>query len=269
MGGNGPSHPWYARRTAVRAEVDCAGGRHRVTWRRGRLVLEDHDLAAEQALHGLGGEKTACVEVLEEWRALNARAALEELPRLLWPARPRGETSAIPEALRVVAGLAAIVRCERHWDDADFPENARRVVATELNRCFESAVRSSLAFVRDGRANVRVRARTEMVAASEPASISVEVSPARREVRMAAALPITWLLEVWGRGIASVDGRVVVEAAEHTADRIAAAAIHWDGGTPHLATVWLVRSDEGWHAHPADPPPQLPNRPWWSVDRPT
>jgi hypothetical protein len=38
---------------------------HRVTWRRGKLILEDHDFAAEQALVALGGERCECLDVAD------------------------------------------------------------------------------------------------------------------------------------------------------------------------------------------------------------
>src|SRR5690606_31043810 len=53
----------------VVAEVDCGGARHRVTWRWGRFVLDDHDLGAEAVLEALGGEPAGCTAVLDAWRA--------------------------------------------------------------------------------------------------------------------------------------------------------------------------------------------------------
>jgi len=41
------------------------GATHRVTWRRGKLVLEDHDIEAEQALIALGGERCVCLDVAD------------------------------------------------------------------------------------------------------------------------------------------------------------------------------------------------------------
>lgn len=39
------------------------GVTHRITWRRGKLILEDHDIEAEQALVALGGERCLCLDV--------------------------------------------------------------------------------------------------------------------------------------------------------------------------------------------------------------
>jgi hypothetical protein len=48
--------------------VVCGGARHTVRWRKGRVVLEDHDVAAERALVALGGEPCICLELLAAWR---------------------------------------------------------------------------------------------------------------------------------------------------------------------------------------------------------
>jgi len=60
---------WYDRLPAVTAEIDCGGARHRITWRSGRLVLEDHDVVAEQSLVALGAKPPMCLELLDAWRA--------------------------------------------------------------------------------------------------------------------------------------------------------------------------------------------------------
>jgi hypothetical protein len=41
---------------------------HRVSWREGRLILHDHDLAAEEVLEALGGEPCLCVLVRDAFR---------------------------------------------------------------------------------------------------------------------------------------------------------------------------------------------------------
>ena len=58
---------WYDALPAVTATVDCGGEKHRVTWRRGKVVLEAHDLSAERGMVAFGGELCACMRVLEVW----------------------------------------------------------------------------------------------------------------------------------------------------------------------------------------------------------
>ena len=50
-----------------RRRSPCEGEEHRVTWRRGKFVLEDHDLGAERAMLALGGEPCPCMRALELW----------------------------------------------------------------------------------------------------------------------------------------------------------------------------------------------------------
>jgi hypothetical protein len=51
---------WYARRGPVTVTLAAGVQMHRVTWRDGRLVLHDHDPAAEAVLQALGGEPELC-----------------------------------------------------------------------------------------------------------------------------------------------------------------------------------------------------------------
>ena len=61
---------WYDDLTPVTAEIDCGGQRHHITWRRGRLVLEDHDVLAERTLTAFGSAPPLCIEVLDAWRRM-------------------------------------------------------------------------------------------------------------------------------------------------------------------------------------------------------
>ncbi|HEY3239943.1 MAG TPA: hypothetical protein VGL92_10295, partial [Acidimicrobiia bacterium] len=62
------SRRWYSGLAPCVIEVDCGGARHTLRWRKGRVVLEDHDVAAERALAALGGEPCVCLELLAAWR---------------------------------------------------------------------------------------------------------------------------------------------------------------------------------------------------------
>lgn len=61
--------PWWQGIEPVTVTARCGGGEHRVTWRRGRLVLDDHpNLEAERALAAFGA-KSLCLDVLQAWGA--------------------------------------------------------------------------------------------------------------------------------------------------------------------------------------------------------
>ncbi len=61
------------------AEVACGEEGHRITWRRGKLVLEDHDLLAERSLTALGSAPPLCLEILEAWRTIRGTEQLCDL----------------------------------------------------------------------------------------------------------------------------------------------------------------------------------------------
>jgi hypothetical protein len=212
---------------------------------------------------------------LDTWRDLNSRPALAELSRLLWgrPApRIPNTDEGLPAPLGQVAALATVVRCERRWADPGFAGHDRRVVSQEVAECFGAAIQQTLAVGREGRRPLRVRSRCEVLPPGEPASITIEVRAATGEVRLDAEIPITWLVDIWGRAAAAVDGRLVVEAEAVAIDRMAVAAIDWglDGSLtkvdPHLTSAWVVRQGTGWHIDAASAAPRLTRQPWCSVD---
>ena len=59
---------WHRGVAPLRVALRCQGRTHHILWRRGSLVLEDHDVAADAVVIGLGGERPPCLEVLRSWR---------------------------------------------------------------------------------------------------------------------------------------------------------------------------------------------------------
>jgi hypothetical protein len=59
---------WYDAREPITANVETGGPVHRVSWRDGRVILHDHDLAAEKVLLALGGEPCPCLLVCDAFR---------------------------------------------------------------------------------------------------------------------------------------------------------------------------------------------------------
>lgn len=100
----------------VAADMDCGGQRHRVLWRRGKLVLEDHDLLAERTLVALGAEPPLCVELLDAWRALRGPQLLpalldrETVPIEELASHRTRHAEAIEAAKRFIAGQGQILR---------------------------------------------------------------------------------------------------------------------------------------------------------------
>ncbi|HEV2766210.1 MAG TPA: hypothetical protein VGV63_00710, partial [Acidimicrobiales bacterium] len=93
--------------------VECNGEQHRVTWRTGKVVLEDHDLAAERMLQALGGGTCECLRVLKRWRDLHSWATSGEL-YLQMRSRVAAQVLA-PGELASVQELGLLRTWERAW----------------------------------------------------------------------------------------------------------------------------------------------------------
>jgi len=61
---------WYAERGAITATVETGGEAHHVTWRKGQLILHDHNVTAEEVLQALGGEPCPCLLLRDALRGL-------------------------------------------------------------------------------------------------------------------------------------------------------------------------------------------------------
>jgi hypothetical protein len=107
---------WYEGLPDVTAEFHCAGQPHRIVWRRGKLVLEDHDLLAERTLVALGSEPPLCVEVLDAWLRMRGPELLPDLlaaatvPPDELASRKRSHVDAIARGAEFIAGPAQILR---------------------------------------------------------------------------------------------------------------------------------------------------------------
>lgn len=107
---------WCDDLPAVTAQIDCGGGQHRITWRRGKLVLEDHDLLAERSLLALGSDAPPCVEVLHAWRrvrdatmlrtCLFREGTMPPAELAVWRAFYEAETDRLERAIFPVGGVA-------------------------------------------------------------------------------------------------------------------------------------------------------------------
>ena len=59
---------WWRALPPAEAEIPCGGGRHRVRWADGELILPAHpDPEAELILGALGGDPAACADLAENW----------------------------------------------------------------------------------------------------------------------------------------------------------------------------------------------------------
>jgi hypothetical protein len=216
---------WALDVDPVSVVVDCGGARHVVTWRRGKLVLEDHDLTAEEAVVALGGPRPACLEVLRAWRnrAVWAVATQPDPPGFV-RRRPR---IAVPPELAARRELGVVRAWERSAARRPGSDDAEHLYRYLRKRALSSVLgAANAAQARFGGGRVSF---VEVRLAERDGDVDVIGRVDARQTALVVSLTPRWLREVWARGIGLVDGRFVVSVADATAWPAAAAvlAVDW------------------------------------------
>ncbi|MBM3683412.1 MAG: hypothetical protein FJW83_02555 [Actinobacteria bacterium] len=241
---------WADDAAPVEVSVACGPSIHRLRWSGGRVETCDHDLDAEEALVAFGGDVLPCVRLHRLWRdAVADGGFLEEwarrpepdpvrrdwlagaLRRLraegvqdLLPALPPGRAERMGEVLVDLpaplldrAAVAAAARVlERRVAVGPPPPGLDAVVdavRVRLRSAFVASLRRWAEVVRPA-ALVPLRCGVRPTAGGPP------VVRGRLDGRTSGAhlvVDVSWLVDVWGRGIAVVDGDLVVAADDRHA----------------------------------------------------
>jgi hypothetical protein len=233
--------PWWRGIPAVEVDGPQEADGHRLRWAEGELVLLAHDdPEAERALGALGGERCACLDVLDAWQATHddgailtvgsrsaadaiagVGAAVESLRADL--RRWRATSGSLVEEARLSRDTHAIDRLVAVAGPAEAAA-ARRLgflVLLDLDPALLHRLQASVAAAFAGRAD---RAPQLAVATAARAAGALRAAGWRgglADVRLGdgvavteagVVLPPSWVAEVWGRGLAdAVPDHVVVE----------------------------------------------------------
>ena len=241
---------WCDHIEPVTVAVPCGGQQHNVTWRRGKVVLEDHDLGAERTMLALGGELPHCLRLLQLWRNLHAWAMSAELFRQM-QARLSSETLLAPGGLGRVHQLGLLLTWERAWRRSAYFSEHERLLHEQLRERALGPLRQHVTFWKELLGSRRISSVEVQV--QRPGKPPVLVgSMDRVGARATATLGVSWILRVWGRGLAVVDGAFVLEVEDQGESEPAvwARAARWEeqrGGyyAPVAAPARLTRDDEG------------------------
>jgi hypothetical protein len=135
----------------VDVAVTCGPDVHRILFRRGKLVLVDHNVAAEATVAALGGTPPPCFDVFRSWRARDAwERALE--PRgpgfhQLYRRPPLPPELQLPLEAGIVRGWerrrargdrqaeAMLTTAVRNRGEAALASALRQVMRTPVERC--------------------------------------------------------------------------------------------------------------------------------------
>ena len=228
--------------------VPCSGEHHRVSWRRGNLVIEDHDLVAERAMRALGSETPACLRLLKQWRDLHSWATSTEL-FVQMRDRLGPERILAPGVLAGTNELSLLLTWERAWRASSYLGGGhQRMLQEQLRARALEPVRQHVDWWADRLgADARPAVEVDLLRPGQPARVTGGID--RFAVRAGVALSMAWVLDVWARGLAVVDGALVLELlASPTALR--ARAVRWEAqpdgmGRPISAPARLGRSPDG------------------------
>lgn len=244
---------WCAGRRAIRFEVETGSGTHRISWVRGSLVLHDHaDLEGERVLEALGGERCACLHVLDACRELGPRPV----------ARPPGPAP-VQAARAQVRGGPQFAALQATAPQRPQPGRRWQLVLRQLPQPMLDVLGAVFAVRRQRQVDVRpprrpVPAEERLQAAVVPACREA-MRRARRDLRSYASLtvecskrgpgegpllhgsldgsrgtltlslPVSWLNRVWSRGLAVVGGHFVLDVDRPApATELQGTAVCWE-----------------------------------------
>ena len=240
---------WYDPLPEATATVDCGGEKHRISWRRGKIVLEDHDLTAEKAMMAFGGEMCPCMRVLEVW------VEQFRMPPDLFGQMHNwlGEHAfLLPTEMAVPRRMAFVHTWERTWRfESYLPTKQADLLAGELKEKALPALREHLNAWK-AKAGVRIIAGCQVALLPSNQPPTVEGAADRVTMRATAMLHGTWVADVWPHGIAVVDDAFVVDLRKaRTLDDLDVLAVRWEpkgGGWTAVVAPARVRREAGeWH----------------------
>ena len=228
-----PSHRWYQHVPAATAIIPCEGEQHRVTWRWGKVKLEDHDLGSERAMLVLGGEACACLRALGLWESQFTMPPEHYLRMDRW----LGEDASLAPAEFARAREAGMtLSWERAWKRNLYMDKHGPLLERQLKEKAVPAIRAHLSREKQrfGTRSIRgvelrhVRAGQMVGLRGRMDSVSVSVH---------AALSSDWIVHVWSAGLAAVDGAFVlgVTGQGSRPGALAVQAVRWRQTQPGVA----------------------------------
>lgn len=243
---------WYDPLPEASTAVKCGGEQHRVTWHRGKLVLENHDLTAERTMLVFGGELCECMRVLEMW-VEQFRMPPDLFVQLRSWLGPNADLAPLEFDLHRRLGM--IMSWDRAWRATfHFRVKQAQMLDIELKDKALAQLRQHLnAWKPTTGARVVSGCQVVLVPATEEPMVDGQSDGVA--MKAVARLHARWVIDIWARGIALVDGAFLVELAEvRSVDDLEVFATRWEQTSPgkwsamrRQARVWRdPGSGGGW-----------------------
>lgn len=210
---------WPRGVAALRVHLDCSDADHAITWRRGALVLEDHDTTADEVVIALGGPSPPCLDVLRSWRLgyieeeppTESAALVRSLSSLARWMSGGGHPAVLPEPLRRLREASVLHTWGRGLREPVASEEAQREFLHRAvkRRLRDLVVRSLRPLGADRHAEVAVE-----VADGADVRARGRCEGTRAVVEL--TVPTSWLTDVWVPVLETWRGEVVVAVADRT-----------------------------------------------------
>lgn len=221
---------WYQHVPGATALVPCEGEEHRVTWRWGKLKLEDHDLGSERAMLVLGGEPSACMRALAFWENQFTMPAEHFLQMHRW----LGADSVLaPREFDVPRDVSMVLNWERAWKRAMYMDKHGPLLERMLRDRAVPALRAHLTAEKQRFRSQSIRTvELRHVRAGHPVGLRGRMDSV--SVSATAVLSSEWIANVWATGLATVEGAFVLAVTGRGSrrDRVAVQAVRWEERQP-------------------------------------
>ena len=249
-----PVPEWWAGLAAAELHIACDGAEHTLRWVDGDLLAVHHpDTDGEAALAALGGDLPACLALAATWHQHRSTPELVTLGRrpgevglqleplsqdmdvpALASARVRGLAPAAGARLTQVLRrrnqlrlllampapmidrlvLTVLANCAAQWDDENFRADHGLRIGAGLSARAAPALRRFGAKLGYGPPEVGV---SPVRHGSDGPAVAARVEQGKPLV-VSAELPVSWLSNVWGRGVSEPGDEFVLAVLGGTPD---------------------------------------------------
>jgi hypothetical protein len=241
---------WYQHVPPVTALIPCQGAEHRITWRWGKLKLEDHDLGSERAMLVLGGQPCACLRALDLWGSQFGMPPEHFAQMERWLG---AEAALAPKELALPREVGVALSWERSWRRTVWRDKHGKLLERQVKDKAVPFIRAHLTAEKQrfGSRVVRGVELRHVAAGQAPATINGRMDSI--SVSASVTLSSDWIVHVWARGLAVVDGAFILEVlgpgSRTGTTRVR--AVRWREQKPGVAEPEAVatdveRVDGGW-----------------------
>ena len=246
---SGPDR-WYHHVPPATGVIPCDGAQHRVTWRWGKVKLEDHDLGSERAMLVLGGEPAACLRALGLWGSQFGMPPDHFARMDKWLG---ADAALAPKELALPREVGMTLSWERSWKLSAYRDKHGKVLERQLRDRALPLLRAHLTQAKQefGCRIVRSVELRHVPAGREPPSLFGTMDSVSVSARV--TLSSDWIVRVWARGLGAVDGAFVLDVTGPGSEPGSAAvqAVRWARtragvAEPARVAADAVPSEGGW-----------------------